>query len=92
MGQDVFSDIGFSKEDSEKLKIKSILMMYLTQYIKRSGMTQEQAARTLGVRYQSRISDLIRGRIDKFTIDALVKMVARTDHHVNVSVELDKVA
>jgi len=82
---DIFQDIGFSAGESEKLNIKSRLMSDIESYIKDNGLTQEQAAKIMGVG-RPRISDVVRGKIDKFTIDALIDMLTRAGHHVNIIV------
>ncbi len=56
------------------LKARSELMMALQEQLKASGMTQTQAAKILGVT-QPRISDLMRGRIDLFSLESLVDMI-----------------
>ena len=52
--------------------------------IKKQGLTQKQAAKKMGVT-QPRISDLVRGKINRFTIDMLVNMLARLGMHVEVT-------
>lgn len=71
--------------EAENLRIRAALMAELTAYLKRSGMTQAQAARRFGVT-QPRISDLTRGKIDLFSIDTLVNMVTATGLHLDVRV------
>ena len=61
---------------AENLKIRAQLMNALTQYIEKQGLTQVEAADLFEVN-QPRISDLVRGKIDRFTIDMLVNMLAR---------------
>ena len=85
-GGNVFTDLGFPQEESDKLTIKSHLMMEIESYIKEKGMTQTQASELMGVS-RPRISDVMRGRIDKFTIDALVDMLSRAGRKVAVTVE-----
>jgi len=60
----------------QNLKIRSELMITLRQYIEDAELGQKEAAEVFGV-HQPRISDLMRGKIDKFTIDKLVNMLAR---------------
>jgi len=85
-GGNVFEDLGFSQEESGKLAIKSHLMVEIESYIKEKGMTQAQASELMGVS-RPRISDVMRGKIDKFTIDALVDMLSKAGHRVTVTVE-----
>ena len=83
---DIFNDLGFSKEQSGKFAIKSYLMMKVESFIKKKGMTQDQASKLMGVT-RPRISDVMRGKIDKFTIDALVDMLTKAGLHIAVTVE-----
>jgi predicted XRE-type DNA-binding protein len=85
----VFEDLGFSREEAENLRIRAALMRSLKKIIEDSGLTQAMAAEAFGVT-QPRISDLIRGKIDLFSIDTLVNMLAAAGHHVEVTVESGK--
>ena len=58
-------------------------MTALTHYIEGEGLTQAEAAARMRVS-QPRVNDAVRGRIDRFSIDALVEMLARVDQHVHV--------
>ena len=82
----VFRDIGFNAGDSASLRIRSELMIRISQIIERRGLTQTAAAQLLGVT-QPRISDLVRGKIDLFSIDTLVDMIFRTGGSVSVVVK-----
>lgn len=72
----VFRDLGFSPEGAEHLKVRSDLMMSLQKAISARRLKQGEAAKLLGVT-QPRVSDLMRGRIDLFSIDTLIDMLAR---------------
>lgn len=72
----VFRDLGFSPEEAENLRLRADLMIQLTKLLQTRGVTQAKAARLLGVS-QPRISDLVRGKIDRFSIDSLVEMLGR---------------
>ncbi|MGH7623934.1 MAG: helix-turn-helix domain-containing protein [Gemmatimonadaceae bacterium] len=78
----MFADLGFAPEEAENLKVRSDLMIALRRAI--DGMTQIEAAALLGVS-QPRVSELRRGHIDKFTIDTLVNMLARTGVETRIS-------
>jgi predicted XRE-type DNA-binding protein len=60
---------------AENMKLRSALMLALKEHLAKEGLTQSEAAKKFGVS-QPRISDLIRGRIDLFSIDTLVNMLA----------------
>ena len=72
----VFRDLGFSAEEAEHLRVRADLMIALQKAIAKRGLKQAQAARLLGVT-QPRVSDLMRGRIDLFSADTLIDMLAR---------------
>ena len=72
----VFRDLGFSPDEAEYLKVRAELMVNLQKVITTRGLKQAEAAKLLGVT-QPRVSDLMRGRIDLFSIDTLVDMLAR---------------
>lgn len=80
----VFRDLGFSNEESENLRIRSELMARLARLIEDRGLTQAEAAKIFGVS-QPRVSDLVRGKIDVFSIDALVVMLSRAGLRVTVT-------
>jgi predicted XRE-type DNA-binding protein len=71
----VFRDVGFSKEEAEHLRVRADLMVALEKALAKRGLTQAQAAKLLGVT-QPRVSDLLRGRIDLFSVDMLIDMLA----------------
>ncbi|MGH7320872.1 MAG: helix-turn-helix domain-containing protein [Candidatus Rokuibacteriota bacterium] len=72
----VFRDLGFSPDEVEYLKVRSELMVNLQKVITARGLKQAEAAKLLGVT-QPRVSDLMRGRIDLFSIETLIDMLAR---------------
>jgi predicted XRE-type DNA-binding protein len=80
----IFKDLGFSAEEAEHLKIRSDLMVHLRKLIEARGLTQAEAAALFGVT-QPRISDLVRGKIDVFSIDTLVTMLACAGVKVKVA-------
>ena len=80
----VFKDLGFTSEEAEHLKIRSDLMIQLQKLIAARGLRQAQAAKILGVT-QPRVSDLLRGRIDLFSTDAIIDMLARLGVRVKVA-------
>jgi predicted XRE-type DNA-binding protein len=98
VGGNVFVDLGFEPQQaealqrqskriiSEKLAIKESLMTELSVWIDQNNLKQVQAAQILGVT-RPRVSDVIHKKTVKFTIDALVDMLARTGKRVRVSVQ-----
>ena len=72
----VFRDLGFSAEEAEHLIVRSDLMIELQKLITSRRLKQREASKILHVT-QPRVSDLLRGRIDLFSTDALIDMLAR---------------
>ena len=79
----VFEDLGFSVGDAENLQLRAQLMSKIRTEAR--DMTQAQAAKLFGVT-QPRINDLLRGKIDKFSLDALVNMLAAAGLRVEMRV------
>jgi predicted XRE-type DNA-binding protein len=84
--RNVFRDLGFSPEEAEHLRVRAELMLVLERLIARRRLTQARAAKLLGVS-QPRVSDLVRGRLHRFSIDALVDMLARAGVKVRLTTE-----
>ncbi len=85
VGGNIFADLGFGREEAENLKIRSTLMMEIHRVIEARGLKQPDAARLFGVS-QPRISELVHGKIDQFSIDSLVNMLAHAGFTVEVRV------
>ena len=68
--------IADTPEEAANLKMRSQLMDVIEAYIEREHISQAQAAERLGVP-RSRVSELVNGKISKFTIDKLVNMATR---------------
>ena len=79
----VFIDLGFSAEEATVLAMRSQLMCDLESLIAERGWTQAQAARQLRIN-QSRVSDLVRGKWDKFSLDMLIALAARAGKKVKL--------
>ena len=65
-----------TKEAAANLRVRAELMIEVERYVKKSRLTQAAAAKQLGIT-QPRLNDLLRGRIDKFSVDALVNILTR---------------
>ena len=81
--KNIFEELGFDKAEAANLKMRSELMIIVKQYIAENKLTQEEAASLMGVD-QPRINKLLRGKINLFTIDALIKMLERVDIHMRL--------
>jgi predicted XRE-type DNA-binding protein len=81
----VFDDLGFAPKEVLNLKIRADLMLSLKRYIQSQGWTQKKAALFFG-ETQPRISDLMNGDIERFSIDKLVQMLSHAGIEVRVEV------
>ncbi|MEQ1742949.1 MAG: helix-turn-helix transcriptional regulator [Candidatus Nitrotoga sp.] len=82
----VFRDLGFPEGEAQNLLLRTDLMIKIEQLVKKSGLIQSDAAKVLGIT-QPRVNDLLKGRIEKFSLDALVNMVARAGMEVKMTVK-----
>ena len=78
-----FIDLGFPPEEATILAMRADVMGRLRLLIEKKGWTQAQAAQTLGVS-QSRVSDLVRGKWDKFSLDMLISLATRAGMRVQL--------
>ena len=77
-------------EQAENMKLRSTLMIALKDHLIQSKFSQADAAKLFGVT-QPRISDLMRGKINLFGLDALVNMAATCGLHIEIKVTNDNV-
>ncbi len=89
MSNEKFASIWDAIEDSpgeaENMKLRSTLIMAIKSHITETGISQAEAAKLLGVT-QPRISDLMRGKINLFGLDALVNMAAAAGLHIEMRI------
>lgn len=85
MYESVWDALEDTPEVAENMKIRSVLMMALQAQVRRWDLSQTEAAQRIGVT-QPRLNDLLRGRIDKFSLDALVNMIVRAGLQLQVDV------
>ncbi len=81
----VWDAIEDTPQEAENMKLRSALMMALKNHLARTGMSQAQAAKLFGVT-QPRISDLMRGKINLFSLDALVNMATAAGLNIEMRV------
>jgi predicted XRE-type DNA-binding protein len=79
----VFADLGFSPDEAAILQMRADLMANLRKFIKAKKLTQVKAAEILGVS-QSRVSDLIRGKWEKFSLEMLITLATKAGMHVRL--------
>ena len=82
----VWDAIEDTPEQAENMKLRSALMIALKRHLARTELTQAQIAKMFGVT-QPRVSDLLRGKIGVFGLDALVNMAAAAGLRVQISVQ-----
>ena len=79
----VFLDMGFPPAEAANLLMRSDLLRHLRDAVERTGLTQKEMAKRLGVT-QPRVSDIVRGNLDRFSLDSLVQLLDR----LGITVEL----
>jgi predicted XRE-type DNA-binding protein len=87
--EDVWDALGSSPVEAAHMKMRSDLMIAIQLAVAGWGLTQAEAARRLAVT-QPRLNDLLRGRIGKFSLDALVALAARAG--LTVRIEISRTA
>jgi len=78
-----FLDLGFSPEEAAILQMRADLMARLRKTIKAKKLTQARAAKLLGVS-QSRVSDLVTGKWEKFSLEMLITLATRAGLRVTL--------
>ena len=81
----VWDAIEDTPEQAANIKLRSVLMTALKDHITRTGMSQAEAAQRFGVT-QPRVSDLMRGKISLFGLDALVNMATAAGLRIEMRV------
>ena len=82
-GNNIFIDLGFEPAEAAVLQMRATLMSDLRAYIDNEGLTQAEAAERLGIA-QSRVSDLVRSKWDKFSLEMLITLEARLGRTVSL--------
>jgi predicted XRE-type DNA-binding protein len=72
----VFVDLGFDPAEAEIMQLRAQVMIQMEQFLKAQGWTQAEAAKRLKVT-QPRISRLIKGKWEDFSLDMLLTLAAR---------------
>ena len=82
-GANVFTDLGFDPDEADNLLLRAKLMSHIRGAAR--DMTQQDAAALFGVS-QPRLNDVLRGKIEKVSLDALVKMLGNAGMRVEIRV------
>ncbi|MFW8564847.1 helix-turn-helix domain-containing protein [Orrella sp. 11846] len=81
----VFLDLGFEPAQAQIMKLRAEVMIHIEQQIKAKGWTQAQAAEQLGVT-QPRVSRLVQGKVEDFSLDMLLTLASRAGLHAELKV------
>ena len=82
----VWDALADTPEQAANLRARAELMQQIAAIVKKRGRTQMEAARQCGVT-QPRINDLLRGRVSRFSLDALVNIATAIGRRVHVELE-----
>lgn len=82
-GVNIFEDLGFP--DAKELLVKANLSAAIQREIKSRGLRQVDAAKIMGIR-QPDVSDIIRGRLDDFSIERLIRLLDKLGFDVQMSI------
>ena len=82
----VFRDLGFPEGEAQNLLLRADLVMHIRKVIEKLGLTQAEAAKRVSIT-QPRMNDLVKGRTEKFTLDALVNVAAQLGYIVKLSLK-----
>ncbi|MCX5862288.1 MAG: helix-turn-helix transcriptional regulator [Deltaproteobacteria bacterium] len=80
----VFVDLGFPQDEAVILQMRSDLMIDLRKFVKSKGLPNAQAALILGLS-QSRVSDLLNGKWEKFSLEMLITLATRAGMRVSIN-------
>ncbi len=83
MGHNVYADLGF--ENAEEMLIKAELVSRIGRIIEERGLTQEQAAALMGLD-QPKVSTLLRGRFQDYSLDRIFRLLVALDEDVSIVV------
>ena len=82
----VFRDLGFPEGEAQNLLLRADLVVHIRKVIEKLGVTQAEAAKRASIT-QPRMNDLIKGRTEKFTLDAMVNVAAQLGYIVKLSLK-----
>jgi predicted XRE-type DNA-binding protein len=84
--ENLFLALGFPPYEAEVLQLRAELMARLKGWFDASGLTQAEAADRLGIT-QARVSDLMRGHWQKFSVEMLLTLAIKAGIHVRIAFE-----
>ena len=82
----IFRDLGFPEGEAQNLLLRADLVVHIRKVIEKLGLTQAEAAKRASIT-QPRMNDLVKGRTEKFTLDAMVNVAAQLGYIVKLSLK-----
>ena len=82
----VFRDLGFPEAEAQNLLLRSDLVVHIRKAIDKLGVTKAEAAKRAGIT-QPRMNDLVKGRTQQFTLDALVNVAVQLGYTVRLTLK-----
>lgn len=79
----VLDDLGFSESEALEIRVKSEIYRELMKYIKDRGFSQQELSRLLGI-HQPDASNLLNGRVSKFSVGKLIKFAGKLNLRAQV--------
>jgi len=89
--ESVWDAIEDTPEEALNMRLRSDLMIQITRRVKEWDVTQKEAAQRLGIT-QPRLNDLLNGRINKFSLDALINLTGPAHFHVELTLKDEEAA
>lgn len=86
--ENIFENMGFSDEEAKELQFRSFLMNIIIRYIKLENLTQKETAQRFEIT-QSRISNLVRGKIDLFSTSMLLAMLEKVGFKIYENIQVN---
>ena len=83
----VFRDLGFPELEAQTMLLRTDLVIHIRKVVEKLGITQAEAAMRAGIT-QPRMNDLVKGRTEKFTLDALVKVASSFGYSVQLKLKI----
>jgi predicted XRE-type DNA-binding protein len=87
----VLDDLGFSASETLEIKVKAEIYRDLLEYIRERGFTQLELGTALGI-HQPDVSNLLNGRVSKFSVGKLIKLAGRLNLEARVTIKRPKAA
>lgn len=82
----IFRDLGFPEAEAQNLLLRADLVVHIRKVIDKLGLTQAEAAKRAGIT-QPRMNNLVKGRTEKFTLDAMVNVASQLGYTVKLSLK-----